>query len=227
MASFRASRSAALLLVAVAGCEGRARPWGGDREAGSAWQAPPSLPSAAGLVPIADAGADAEAADEPFGTGADGRPLPVRVGGPWVRCYGHFQPSDDPVKDVTRLSLLCGPATGMERVGKTPFEADVAEGDAPATFAVRAALGECFRVFAVGGPGVRDLDVVVRSSRGAPVAADHGDDRWPVVQPDRPFCMLEDDTLSIEIGARAGRGHAAAEVWRLSAANRGGDARPK
>ena len=48
-------------------------------------------------------------------------------------------------------------------------------------------------MFAVAGSGVGDLDVVVKSSRGAALAADHGEDAWPVVQPDRPFCPLEDD----------------------------------
>lgn len=140
---------------------------------------------------------------------------PVRVGGPWVRCYGNFRASGEPVKDVTRLSLLCGPENGMRRLSTKTLEGSVAEGAAPVTGAIQAKRGECYRVFAVAEPSVADLDVTVRSSRGATIASDHGEDAWPVVQPDRPFCALEDDTWAIEIGARRGKGRFAYEVWVL------------
>jgi hypothetical protein len=67
----------------------------------------------------------------------------------------------------------------------------------------------------VAEAGVEDLDITVRSSRGAMIAADHGEDRWPIVQPDRPFCPLEDDRYAVEISAHRGRGRFAAEVWVL------------
>lgn len=140
---------------------------------------------------------------------------PVRIGGPWVRCYGSFHPSGEPVKDVTRLALLCGPENGMRRLSKAPLEGAVAEGAAAVTSTFEARRGECYRVFAVADAAVTDLDVTVHSSRGAPVAADHGEDAWPVVQPDRPFCPLENDRYTLEITARRGHGRFAAEVWVL------------
>jgi hypothetical protein len=78
--------------------------------------------------------------------------------------------------------------------------------------------GECYRIFAVAEPGVGDLDVVVRSSRGAAIAADHSEDAWPIVQPDRPLCPLEDDAWTVELSARRGKGRVAAEVWALRVA---------
>ena len=143
---------------------------------------------------------------------------PVRVGGPWVRCYGDFRLEGPLLADLTRLTMLCGPANGMRRLSKNPVEGDVAEGGAPVTIPFAAKRGFCYRVFAVAEPSVTDLDVVVRSSRGASIAQDHGEDRWPIVQPDRPFCPLENDAMSIEMTARHGKGHAAAEVWMLRAA---------
>jgi hypothetical protein len=157
-------------------------------------------------------------AGEPAATAADeprAAPRPVRIGGPWVRCYGSFHPAGDPVKDVTRLALLCGPENGMRRLSKAPFEGAVAEGAPGLTTTFEARRGECYRVFAVADAGVTDLDVTVHSSRGAPVAADHGEDAWPIVQPDRPFCPLEKDVYTLEIAAHRGRGHFAAEVWVL------------
>jgi hypothetical protein len=140
---------------------------------------------------------------------------PVRVGGPWVRCYGNFHPSGDPLRDVTRLSLLCGPSNGMKRITEQAMSGSVSEGGAPTTSTLPAKLGECYRVFAVAEPSVADLDVAVQSSRGTLIAADHGEDAWPIVQPDRPFCALEDDTLSIVVSAKKGSGRFAAEVFRL------------
>jgi hypothetical protein len=137
------------------------------------------------------------------------------VGGPWVRCYGGFHPSGDPIKDVTRLSLLCGPENGMKRLSKQPIEGAVSAGGPSVTDVFDARRGECYRVFAVADPGVTDLDVVLRSSRGSAIAADHGEDSWPIVQPDRPVCALEDDRLSVEISAKKGTGRFAAEIWVL------------
>ena len=216
-------RGLLLALVLVAGCRDRARPWeegyepsGGPAPPGSGALAGDAAPPQGGGPPggslLGDASTLLATSDD-----AGAPPPPVRVGGPWVRCYGNFRPSGDPVKDVTRLALLCGPENGMVRVSKAPMEGTVAEGQPPAALPLQAARGECYRIFAVAQPSVADLDVVVRSSRGAPIAADHGEDRWPVVQPDRPFCALEDDALTVEVMGRKGGGRFAAEVWRLRA----------
>ena len=57
------------------------------------------------------------------------------------------------------------------------------EGGPAVSESFEARRGECYRVFAVAEPGVTDLDVVVRSSRGAAIAADHGEDAWPIIAP--------------------------------------------
>jgi hypothetical protein len=135
-----------------------------------------------------------------------------------VRCYGNFRITGEPLKDVTRLSLLCGPENGMRRVSKQPVEGEVAEGKEPIATPLEVKKGECYRIFAVAEPAVGDLDVVVRSSRGAAIAADHSEDAWPIVQPDRPLCPLEDDAWTVELSARRGKGKVAAEVWALRVA---------
>src|SRR5205814_2415483 len=98
---------------------------------------------------------------------------------------------------------------------KQPLEGAVSEGGAPVSEPLETKRGECYRVFAVADASVKDLDVTVRSSRGAPIAADHGEDAWPIVQPDRPFCPLEDDRATVEVTAKKGSGRFAAEVWVL------------
>jgi len=169
---------------------------------------PPGGPSAAHPGGSADLVPSIAAPDEPAFP-------PIRVGGPWVRCYGSFRVSGEPLRDVTRLALLCGPENGMRRLSSQAMVGSVAEGQPPVVETFPSKRGECYRIFAVAEPGVGDLDVAVRSSRDAIIATDHGEDTWPIVQPDRPFCVLEDDTLRIEISAHRGQGRFAAELWGL------------
>jgi hypothetical protein len=204
--------------LAAAACHRAPHPWEGAADAGAhalgenplASAPSPAAADAGDARPTLEAGTDAPDA-------GDARlPHPtVRVGGPWVRCYGHFRVSGEPVKDVTRLALLCGPENGMTRLSAAPLEGSVTEGGAPVTQPLELARGVCYRVFATATPSVTDLDVVVRSSRGAAIAADHGEDAWPVVQPDRPFCALEDDHATVEVTAKRGSGRFALEVWHL------------
>jgi hypothetical protein len=186
--------------LALAACEERARPWEGAGAGGA--------PPAPAIVPTVLSDARDAAAEEP-------PPAPARVGGPWVRCYGGFHVSGEPLRDVTRLAMLCGPSNGMRRLSTEATLGEVSEGGAPARWSFQAQRGACYRVFAVAEPTVADLDVVVVTSRGMPVAADHGEDAWPVVQPDRAFCALDDDRLDVLVSARRGRGRFAAEVWVL------------
>ena len=184
------------------------------------WDQPDAAPTAA--EPAPSLSIVLPRVDAPAGSGGPERPAepdlpatPVRVGGPWVRCYGGFHPAGDPVKDVTRLSILCGPENGMKRLSQRPLEGSVTAGGPSVSETFEARRGECYRVFAVAEAGVGDLDVVVRSSRGAAIAADHGEDAWPIVQPDRPVCALEDDRYTVEVSAERGSGRFAAEVWVL------------
>ncbi|MEO5728718.1 MAG: hypothetical protein ABI134_31550 [Byssovorax sp.] len=224
------------------GCQPRrAHPWDqGDAEAPAASPlnaAPTSLlpaarnaeeGSAAAGDPSADPASDDAGRAAPASDEDERAPAPpVRIGGPWVRCYGSFHAAGDPVKDVTRLALLCGPENGMRRLSRAPFEGAVAEGAPGSTSTFEAKRGECYRVFAVADATVSDLDVTVHSSRGAPVAADHGEDAWPVVQPDRPFCPLENDRYTLEIAAHRGHGRFAAEVWVLRTAKPRSGAAPR
>jgi hypothetical protein len=207
-------------LAALSGCQQKSHPW---EQQGDSAPAPFEPVRAGGGLAARDSGADADA-------GVTGQPgmmdagadmaveeavSPVRVGGPWVQCYGHFKPSGDPLKDVTRLGLLCGPANGMRRLEPEPFEGAVAAGQLPVTRTLAGKRGECYRIFAVAESSVIDLDIQVLSSRNVGIAADHNEDTWPIVQADRPFGPLADDALTVELSTRRGGGRFAAEVWVL------------
>jgi hypothetical protein len=103
----------------------------------------------------------------------------------------------------------------MRRLSTAPVEGVVTPAGPSVASTFEARRGECYRVFAVAEPAVADLDITVHTSRGTRIAADDGEDSWPIVQPDRPFCPLEDDRYTIEVSAKRGSGKFAAEVWVL------------
>jgi len=147
--------------------------------------------------------------------GADAAAKPSPVGGPWVSCYGGFHPGPEPLQDVTRLGLLCGPPNGMRLLSPDAVQGKLDAGQPPVRYSVPVRRGNCYRLFAVGAPGIDDLDVTVRSSRGSTLGSDHSEDRWPIIEPERPLCTFDDDTFTIELSARRGSGAFAAQIWVL------------
>jgi hypothetical protein len=139
-----------------------------------------------------------------------GKPEPI--GGPWVTCYAHFRPTSTPERDVTRVALLCGPENGMKAVG--PVITGEAS-DTPVEHPLDVKPGECFRLFAVASSPVTDLAIEVRDPNGVPVASDHNSDRWPILNPDGPFCLLDGGRHTVRVHARQGKGSYALQVWKL------------
>ena len=203
----------ATLLASLAGCE-RARPWDGPLDGSVRDESRPFLPNGPDGSWLPDGGNATDAS--PASDAGTGLP-PSPVGGLWVSCYGNFHPSGHPLRDVTRLGLLCGPANGMTLLTTEPFEGKVAETERPSVHRFAARRGECYRIFAVAERSVADLDVTVRSSRGSRLAQDHSEDGWPILDPERPFCTFDDDTFKVLLAARRGAGRYAAQVWRLPA----------
>lgn len=194
--------------------------------------APSSSVAAVGSAPpsaAASAAGDAAAAGSASATGAqdlsaDEGPEPrVKPGGGWVKCHEGLTLSGDPLKDVTRLGLLCGPSNGMRRKTRQAIVGLVGEREPPVVATIHVARGACYRVFAAADAEVGELDVKVRSSRDVGVAADHGKGRLAIVQPDRPFCTFADEAFTVEVSARRGGGRFAAEVWSLGEPRKRGD----
>lgn len=145
---------------------------------------------------------------------------PSPAGALFGRCAAGFAPSSEPLRDVTRLSLSCGPPTGMVRVGTTTFEGVVAEHGPAVAIPFPIEADRCYRVFAVAGPDLRDIAVELVSSRGTALASDHTEGRVAMVHPDRPFCALGDDDAVLRISATSGRGQFALEVYAIGTPKR-------
>jgi hypothetical protein len=202
----------------LAGCSKTAPPWTQQPDGSVADESEPFLPGDRSGPWLGDASVGQPA---PADGGSPPRPV-SRVGGLWVSCYGRFKPTGDPVKDVTRLGLMCGPVNGMTQQGDTirgTVEATPGRRGQPSVPVLAGQLearaGSCYRVFAVATPSVGDLDLTIRSSRGSRLTSDQTQDVWPIVDPERPFCSFDDDTFSIEVASRGGAGPFALQVWSM------------
>ena len=169
-------------------------------------------------TPAPTASATVEPAKPPPPTSAELPPPPSAVAssafGPWVRCYARFRPESSPLRDVTRLAMLCGPQNGMRQLGET-LEGDTSDSGAPVEQALSLTKGQCVRSFAVADPGVADLDLALVSPSGVTLAADGIDDRWPVLLPDRAVCVDVDGRYVVRVRAKKGRGRFALSTWLL------------
>lgn len=199
---FRAacSRAAALLCLAGAACSEPPRPWEAEGQRG----AEPRL-----VTP--------SATSSPASSAAETGEAPTVAGGLFGRCAEGFVAPPDPLVALTKLTLSCGPSTGMEPLGDGPTEGAVAD-DAPSVrLPISLRAGTCYRIFAVAGEGVEELTVEVRSSRDVVIASDNGAGRVAIVHGDRPVCPPADDDVVVQIAAAKGRGAFALEVWKLPA----------
>lgn len=130
----------------------------------------------------------------------------------WSSCYRSFQPSEDPVSDLDRLGLACGAPRGLAAIAPVHVASQKAD-DAAERLVFRARKGRCYRVLAVAGAEVRDLDVAILAPDGRLVAADLSKDGWSVVPPRGPWCPDEEGPYAIDVSVADGEGSYALGVW--------------
>lgn len=150
-----------------------------------------------------------------------GAPLPEgssravvdRFGDPfWSTCYKDFRPGEGPAADLERLAFLCGAPRGFTAAAPLHTGSQKAE-DRAERLVLRARKGRCYRLFAVAGPGVRDLDVAILAPDGRLVAADLSKDAWSVVPPRAPWCPDEEGPFAIDISVADGEGSYVLGLW--------------
>lgn len=137
----------------------------------------------------------------------------ARTGNIWSDCYRRFQPGGDPAVDLARLADACAAPAGMRPLTPLHEGAAQTEADAPERLVFRARRGRCYRAFAVGAPGVEDLDVAVYQPDGRLAAGDVSRDRWPVVPPRGPICADQDGVYTIAIAVTRGSGAYVFQIW--------------
>jgi hypothetical protein len=131
----------------------------------------------------------------------------------WAECYASFVPSGEPRSDLGRLTRACGPIGGMRAI--TPVRIASQRERDPVdryTFYVPRAAS-CYRVYAVGGKGIEDLDLLLRGPDGEDVVADVTHDSHPVVPPAGPICFDAPGLYLLEVSVFRGAGRYAVQVW--------------
>jgi hypothetical protein len=128
------------------------------------------------------------------------------------QCYDGFSPSGDAVADVSLLGDRCGRACGMTALSKT-HEVDARDDAAPLVFALDLDDTTCYRVFAVGGEGIRVLRAAIVDESGRAVSIDNSRDRAPMLGPRDPFCPSHSGHFRLVVAAERGAGRYALQVW--------------
>ncbi|MEB2314431.1 MAG: hypothetical protein OZ921_21755 [Sorangiineae bacterium] len=128
-------------------------------------------------------------------------------------CADDFAPTGSLRSDLARLATRCGGAYRFAPL--TPILIATQDERAPAdaySFQVRQP-GACYRVYAVGDRGVRDLDLLLRDGAGQVLGGDLTRDAFPVLPPRAPLCIPEPGLYVLEVSVFSGRGRYAVQVW--------------
>jgi hypothetical protein len=135
------------------------------------------------------------------------------LGTPWSKCYESFAASGDLATDMVAMGRACGAKNGQKPL-TTVRTGQQSEHDAVDRFTFTAGgASKCYRVFAVGERGVRDLDVQVVGPDGELLASDASMDPNPVVPPREPLCLKQSGIYVVEVSVQRGAGRYAVQVW--------------
>jgi hypothetical protein len=206
---------AAPLAMSVAfgvGCGGP--PKGADNAGASS----ASISASASVVAAADAGApvvDAATASSgywPATNAATSSSTAVVVdAGPPPACWAGFKATGNAVTDVNDLGARC--TKGMSPV-IPPVKQSFAQGEKKQIPLIIPGPG-CYRIIAVGGTGVKDVDLEVRDQSGKLIAADNTpDDIFPMIHPNKEWCPDAAQFLTLSIVVKKGTGEVAGGVWK-------------
>lgn len=125
-------------------------------------------------------------------------------------CWQGFVPTGNAEADLIALGQRC--AQGMTQL-IPPMKHVFKAGEAKSV-PVPIPPG-CYRVIAVGGTGVKDVDLALKDNAGKVVAADMTpDDVFPMIHPNKEFCTQAVQFLNLTISVKKGSGEVAGGVWK-------------
>jgi len=125
-------------------------------------------------------------------------------------CWKGFTPTGNAEADVADLGSRC--AQGMSPL-VPPVKHTFKAGESK-SIPVPIVPG-CYRVIAVGGKGVKDVDLALKDASGKVVAADMTpDDVFPMIHPNKEFCAEAVQFLNLVISVKKGSGDVAGGVWK-------------
>ncbi|MGZ3416554.1 MAG: hypothetical protein ACXVEF_22500 [Polyangiales bacterium] len=127
-------------------------------------------------------------------------------------CWKGFTPTGVPEADVADLGNRCAVSQGMTPL-IPPVKHTFKQGESKSIPV--AIVPGCYRIIAVGGKGVKDVDLALKDNAGKIVAADlTPDDIFPMIHPNKEFCADSVQFLNLTISVKKGAGEVAGGVWK-------------
>ncbi len=123
----------------------------------------------------------------------------------WAACHA------SPEASLAAIATGCAQATGLKPWGEA-IEGESRAGT-PASYPLRAKRGHCYRVFAQGDRGVKDLDVAIVDATGAVAAEDATNAPTVVLVADGAVCFDVDEAATVAVRIEAGKGKYAIQIW--------------
>jgi cytoskeletal protein RodZ len=133
----------------------------------------------------------------------------------WAACYASVKlkgKDKDVSKDVAALSKACAKATKQKQIGKT-LTGKQSDSGSPQSYPLKAAAKHCYRVYAAGGEGIKDLDVAIKDSAGNVAGEDSTDMSTAIVLDDGAVCFKEADAATVVVSVGSGSGAYAVQIW--------------
>jgi hypothetical protein len=132
--------------------------------------------------------------------------------GPAPACWKGFTATGVPEADVAELGNRCAVSQGMTPL-IPPVKHTFKQGESKSIPV--AIVPGCYRIIAVGGKGVKDVDLALKDNAGKIVAADlTPDDIFPMIHPNKEFCADSVQFLNLTISVKKGAGEVAGGVWK-------------
>ncbi|MDH5493007.1 MAG: hypothetical protein OEY14_13720 [Myxococcales bacterium] len=73
----------------------------------------------------------------------------------------------------------------------------------------------CYKILALGGEGVEELDLILYDGENVPLLRDREEDRRPTLGIDEPICPFEPGTFRLDIQMARGSGNYVLRVYKV------------
>lgn len=129
-------------------------------------------------------------------------------GSPACHQTGH-SPQKDPKAALGAIATAC-----KVKADGAPFMGQQDSTAASQSFDLKGAKGQCYRVAAATGSGVKSLVVTLMDAEGAIAAEYHTDDIATAITPEESLCFKDDATLKVSASVGAGSGAFAVQIMK-------------
>ena len=132
-----------------------------------------------------------------------------------TNCFVGINLTMEPEADLANVTRRCGTPMGMSPVGP-PIVESLQAGQPMHEYGANLEAGGCYRIFAIGGRGVEDLDTGLKTPSGEWVSKDILDDAFPILNPEGPFCVREAGRYKLLVAVAKGSGKYAVQLWKVN-----------